>query len=108
MSVNILIVNNYRDIEEDKLSDKRTLIVRFGRQFGIIAYYFNIIVASSIAFRFLPETSWLVGICLLSYFFTTAYSIKQTEGTGLNKVLATTARNVLIYSVWLILTIATR
>lgn len=31
---NILVVNNYRDMEEDRISGKKTLIVFFGRNFG--------------------------------------------------------------------------
>ncbi len=45
LSVAILISNNLRDIETDKKSGKKTLIVRFGYRFGIIEYFFCIIVA---------------------------------------------------------------
>ncbi len=45
LSVAILISNNLRDIETDKKSGKKTLIVRFGYRFGIIEYFFCIIIA---------------------------------------------------------------
>ena len=45
LSVAILIANNLRDIETDKKSGKKTLIVRFGYHFGIIEYFFSIIIA---------------------------------------------------------------
>jgi 1,4-dihydroxy-2-naphthoate octaprenyltransferase len=40
LAANILVVNNYRDVETDKKAGKRTLVVRFGRsaarlQFGV-------------------------------------------------------------------------
>jgi len=35
---NLLVVNNYRDMEEDALARKRTLIVFFGRSFGLALY----------------------------------------------------------------------
>ena len=37
---NLLIVNNYRDMEEDQSTQKRTLVVRFGRVFALRVYRF--------------------------------------------------------------------
>lgn len=34
----ILLANNVRDVEEDRVADKRTLVVRFGRPFGVRLY----------------------------------------------------------------------
>jgi len=34
----ILIANNVRDVEEDRAASKRTLVVRFGRRFGVRLY----------------------------------------------------------------------
>jgi 1,4-dihydroxy-2-naphthoate octaprenyltransferase len=34
LTTNILVVNNYRDVETDRLAGKRTLVVRFGRHFA--------------------------------------------------------------------------
>src|SRR5690606_25617337 len=34
----ILLVNNVRDVDEDRAADKRTLVVRFGRGFGVRLY----------------------------------------------------------------------
>jgi 1,4-dihydroxy-2-naphthoate octaprenyltransferase len=34
----ILLANNVRDVEEDRAADKRTLVVRFGRAFGVGLY----------------------------------------------------------------------
>ena len=38
LSIGILLVNNVRDVAQDRQADKRTLVVRFGRRFGVIAY----------------------------------------------------------------------
>jgi 1,4-dihydroxy-2-naphthoate octaprenyltransferase len=35
LTVNILLVNNYRDVETDRKAGKRTLVVRFGRRFAL-------------------------------------------------------------------------
>ncbi|MGB3544979.1 1,4-dihydroxy-2-naphthoate octaprenyltransferase, partial [Rubrivirga sp.] len=34
----ILLANNVRDVEEDRAADKKTLVVRFGRSFGVTLY----------------------------------------------------------------------
>ncbi|MBN2069783.1 MAG: 1,4-dihydroxy-2-naphthoate polyprenyltransferase [Opitutales bacterium] len=41
LSVNLLIVNNYRDYETDRKTGKRTLIVRFGRGFGRTQHFLS-------------------------------------------------------------------
>jgi 1,4-dihydroxy-2-naphthoate octaprenyltransferase len=38
LSIGILLVNNVRDVAEDREAGKRTLVVRFGRRFGVVAY----------------------------------------------------------------------
>jgi 1,4-dihydroxy-2-naphthoate octaprenyltransferase len=38
LSIAILLVNNVRDVAEDRAAGKRTLVVRFGRRFGVVAY----------------------------------------------------------------------
>jgi len=50
LSMNILIVNNYRDYEQDKATGKRTSIVIFGKKFGRIFYLVNAILAVVLAF----------------------------------------------------------
>ncbi|HEY5501473.1 MAG TPA: 1,4-dihydroxy-2-naphthoate polyprenyltransferase [Candidatus Humimicrobiaceae bacterium] len=45
LSVAILTANNIRDIKTDKEAGKRTLIVRFGYNFGLFGYLFCIIAA---------------------------------------------------------------
>lgn len=38
LSIGILLVNNVRDVDQDRDAGKRTLVVRFGRRFGMVAY----------------------------------------------------------------------
>lgn len=44
LSTAILIVNNVRDIDEDKAANKKTLAVRFGLTFGKVEYLFTILL----------------------------------------------------------------
>lgn len=48
LSVAILTVNNIRDIESDRTAGKRTLVVRWGRGFGIAEYTFCIALAFAV------------------------------------------------------------
>ena len=48
LSVALLLVNNIRDIEEDRKAGKRTLVVRNGRSFGIVAWSVCVFLAATI------------------------------------------------------------
>lgn len=50
---NILIVNNYRDIDEDMLANKRTLVVLLGRRWALAQYGLSLVFAGA-------ALSWLV------------------------------------------------
>lgn len=43
---NILVINNYRDADQDRRAGKRTLAVRFGRGFALFQYQSSMAVAS--------------------------------------------------------------
>jgi 1,4-dihydroxy-2-naphthoate octaprenyltransferase len=50
---NILVVNNYRDIDEDLLANKRTLVVLLGRRWALAQYGLSLLLAGGVL-------SWLV------------------------------------------------
>lgn len=45
---NILVVNNYRDVDEDRISGKKTLAVCFGRNFAKWQYRITVILVAAI------------------------------------------------------------
>ena len=45
LATNILVVNNYRDVETDQKAGKRTLVVRFGRSFAQAQFATSVILA---------------------------------------------------------------
>lgn len=101
LSVNILVVNNYRDYAEDKAARKRTTIVLFGRRFGRILYLANGLAALLIVFPLLLEDNgWKE--CLFGAFFVlfivTWRELKRYEGRQLNRTLAHTARNLFLFA----------
>jgi len=48
LAANILVVNNYRDVETDAKAGKRTLVVRFGRRFARLQFGVSLVVAFTI------------------------------------------------------------
>ena len=45
---NILVVNNYRDINEDIRANKRTLVVLLGRRWALIQYGLSLVFAGAV------------------------------------------------------------
>jgi len=109
ISVAILTVNNIRDIDNDRRTGKKTLIVRLGRNFGIIEYSFSIIIASFIpliAGLFAPTfyTNSKISIIILLLLIH-PYKILKTyrDGEKLNEILSFTGKILVIYGVIFIL-----
>lgn len=101
LSVNILVVNNYRDYEQDKAARKRTTIVLFGRRFGRVFYIMNECMAFILILPLLLDAPWwalfLFGILFALCFYTTR-ELFILEGKALNRTLGHTARNVFFFA----------
>jgi 1,4-dihydroxy-2-naphthoate octaprenyltransferase len=52
LAANILVVNNYRDVETDEAAGKRTLVVIFGRPFTRVQYGLSLLVALAAPFAY--------------------------------------------------------
>lgn len=104
LSINILVVNNYRDYEQDKAARKRTTIVLFGRGFGRVFYLLNGLVAFLLAMPLLFYADWWILFLFggfFALFFVTWRELYTCQGKELNKTLAHTARNVFFFAVLL-------
>ncbi|MDR1203437.1 MAG: 1,4-dihydroxy-2-naphthoate polyprenyltransferase [Tannerellaceae bacterium] len=105
LSINILVVNNYRDYEQDKKVGKRTTIVLFGRTFGKAFYLLNGLLALLIIFPLLIQAVWWIDFLFATFFVlfvATWKELSRLEGRALNKTLGHTARNVFFYTLLLI------
>lgn len=102
---NILIVNNYRDIEEDKTVGKNTVAVLLGKEFSRYEYVFFILVSFFIPFLlhfkydfnfwiFLPYVTLPIAITLVKMIYV-------LKGTQLNKTLELSAKFSAIYGLLL-------
>ncbi len=56
LAANILVANNYRDVETDTRAGKRTLVVRFGRRFAHWQFGLSLLVALAV-----PVLFWRLG-----------------------------------------------
>lgn len=101
LSVNILVVNNYRDYEQDKISGKRTTVVLYGKKFAEMFYLLNIVASAGCSFALWNVAGYgsLFLVTLFPLFFSTWLDMKRTAGVALNCILGRTARNVLVYAV---------
>ena len=101
LAANILVANNCRDYEEDRLSGKRTTVVMFGRRFGYILYMCNNVAAMLLLLLLLRSAPvWFVlpYALLGSMLIRTWRNLCNLSGRELIPVLVHTARNVLLYA----------
>ena len=101
----LLMLNNYRDREQDKISGKRTLVVRLGEKAGRYAYLWLGVVAvglcSHYAFHGLLLASLLPLLFLILHFTTWREMVRIFQGKELNIVLGKTARNIVVFGILL-------
>lgn len=103
----LLVVNNYRDIDNDRRAGKMTLIVRIGARAGRLLYLLLGVAAAILAIVGISFLDWHDGqwsqLLVIIYipFHTAAFTAMRriNKGAGLNSVLGMTARNMLIYGV---------
>ena len=101
----LLMLNNYRDREQDKISGKHTLVVRFGEPAGRWAYLILGILAvglcSFYAFNGYLLASLLPLVFLIPHFTTWREMVRIFQGKALNVVLGKTARNIVWFGLLL-------
>ena len=97
---NLLILNNYRDIDNDRSNGKRTLIVMTGRTWGRRLYFLLGVVAALLMAIYdgFSLKSVLLFVYLIPH-FCACRQMKLLTGRELNRVLGTTSRNILIFGV---------
>lgn len=68
LAANILVVNNYRDVETDRAAGKRTLVVRFGRGAARAQFDASLVVALAMPLAFWARgfSPWVLAPLLLA------------------------------------------
>lgn len=98
----LLVLNNYRDREQDALSGKHTLIVVLGERFGGTFYFFLGVVGYLcvvlMAFYGHPWAAILPILYLLPHYLTWRKMLHINRGRALNSILGQTSRNMMIFA----------
>lgn len=95
---NLLIVNNYRDIDNDRKDGKKTLIVLLGKKIGLALYLcFGLIAAVGVFFISNGTALNLVMIAYVALHCLTFMRMRKFKGKELNIVLGDTARNIFVF-----------
>lgn len=98
----VLVVNNVRDHETDVKAGKRTLVVRFGRAFGVVEYaaLWAVALAVPVALAVsLRSPAMLLPLLTLPGAMRLTKAVSGTQGRALNPLLGATARMLLAHSV---------
>ncbi len=111
MGVNVLLVNNYRDVDDDRAAGKRTSVVIFGRKPAAAAYLINGYVAVAMLGPLwfatflgndaLPLWTMAAPIAYLVLHTVSWSKLVTRDGVALNPLLGATARNMLIFTLLL-------
>ena len=104
----LLVVNNYRDREQDALSGKRTLVVRFGEPFGRYLYLGSGVSAVLLSLWFVHAGKieplafiWAPCVYLYLHVLTWRKMAAIRNGRKLNSILGETSRNMLFFGLLL-------
>ena len=100
----LLLINNNRDIDNDRRDGKMTLVVRVGHRGGEMLYLLSGVIALLLNIVFIVEGHfWAFLLPLIVYLplHTLAFThlLKIDHGRELNKVLGETARNMFLFGV---------
>ena len=107
----LLVINNYRDREQDKISGKRTIIVLGGERFGQWLYMgigivvCVLILLLSLISDGLMHTEIPAFIYLLLHYLAWHKMVQINRGKALNKILGLTSRNMFLMALLLALVI---
>lgn len=98
----LLVLNNYRDREQDAVSGKRTLIVVLGEHFGGTFYFLlgliGYLCVALTAFYGHLWTAVLPILYLLPHYLTWRKMLHINRGRALNSILGQTSRNMMIFA----------
>ena len=105
LAANVLVVNNYRDMDDDKAVNKRTTVVIFGRRVmswcyllaGLVAMVAMVPVWRVLQLWSLPVVLVYTALHLKNWLY-----LKKAQGAALNPLLGKTAMTLRIFSLMLI------
>ena len=99
----LLIVNNVRDEEEDKLHNKKTTVGIFGSKFMKMVFLLNPFIACGLGFYFMKDICdykvWAIAIIpMLIYSVIVSIRLNKYKGKQLNALLGQASLEALIFA----------
>ncbi len=102
---NLLMTNNFRDREQDRISGKRTLVVRLGETWAKYLYLGIGFAATLTCLVFLASGKWPAAVLpwayLVVHISTWKKMVRINYGRELNIILGESARNIFIFGLLL-------
>jgi 1,4-dihydroxy-2-naphthoate octaprenyltransferase len=102
LAANILVVNNYRDVETDVAANKRTLVVRLGRRAARIQFNLSLVIAFALPVLFLIRgfRPWcLLPLALVPIGWSHARRLRESKTPGeLIALLGATGKLLALYA----------
>ena len=109
----LLVINNFRDREQDRISGKRTIIVLGGEKFGLFLYWAIGLVSATLCIVF----CYLIGgrqlyfqivayIYLVLHIYAASEMRRIRSGKALNKILGLTSMNMFLLALLLAVAIS--
>lgn len=105
----LLIVNNIRDEEEDKLFNKTTTVGIFGSKFMKTVFLLNPLIACGLGFYFMKDICdykiWAIAIVPFIIYSLNVYSkLNKYEGKQLNELLIKASSEAILFAVTVVTT----
>lgn len=110
MGANVLVVNNYRDMEDDRAVGKKTLAVRWGKKPMLALYLANgflALLCIEIATALRIGVMWQLGaLAYINLHYVIWTKIANSKGHELNPLLGKTAMLMAGVAVWLLMALS--
>lgn len=101
---NLLIVNNYRDAEQDFKNGKNTTVTLFGKRFMRIVFYLNPIVATALVYWVFDEIAilcFLIPFLVYSIFVSIRFT--KAKGMELNKLIGMSSLEAIVLAITIVI-----
>lgn len=95
---NLLIVNNYRDAEQDAENGKKTTVTVFGKRFMKGVYFLNPLIAIVMMCLIFNTSVLLYLIPFLFYSVFVDIKFSKSSGTALNKLIGMSSLEAIIFA----------
>lgn len=101
LSCSILIINNLRDVDEDKVANKKTLVVRLGTRFGKWEFALSILIATLLPLFTFGKHPLVLGAALtvIPGFFLIRAVFLNTDPRGYNPLFGKTGKLLTVYTI---------